>query len=170
MSLVVVNARLDIQKLIKNLLISLGTGILASFLAGDALFAYSRFNKPGFSPPFFLISIIWAIMYISIGIAAYITEINSGSGKNLYRYGSYSIDKKSILNLYYFHLIFNFLWTVIIFKFNSPIIALIDMILLFLLVILVAVGFIKLNKSTAIFMVPYLIWCFYLLILNIGLL
>lgn len=163
MSMYVVNARLDIQKLLKNLVISLGTGVLTSFLAGDPNTVYTQLGKPAFALPSFLFPMFWTILYIAMGIAAYVVDVNSTGSCS-------SFDGKPMLKLYYLHLLFNFLWPIFFFSFGSPVLALVDMILLFVLAALVTFGFAKCSRSTLIFMGPYMLWLLYEMILNISLL
>lgn len=151
----VVNAHLDLKLLFKNLVISLGTGIIASLIASDAISQYSQMAKPAFAPPAFLFPLVWTILYLFMGIAAYIVEINGC---------------RQIRNLYYLHLVINFLWPILFFVADAPFLALIDLFVLTILVLTLTIGFGKCKTTTLFFMIPYLLWCLFAFWLNLNLL
>lgn len=155
MSMFVVNARLDLKILLKNLALSLGTGIAASLLASNAAAQYIQMAKPYFAPPAFLFPLVWTILYLFMGVAAYTVEINGC---------------RPILKLYRLHLIVNFLWPILFFVANAPFAALIDLLVLIVLVLVITIGFAKCKPCTLVFMVPYLLWCLYAFWLNLNLL
>ena len=155
MSMFVVNARLDLKTLFKNLVISLGTGIIASLIISDAVAQYSQMAKPAFAPPAFLFPLVWTILYLFMGIAAYIVEINGC---------------RQTLNLYYLHLVVNFLWPILFFVVEAPFLALIDLLVLIILVLTLTIGFGKCKATTLFFMIPYLLWCLFAFWVNLNLL
>lgn len=155
MSIFVVNARLDLKMLFKNLVLSLGTGILASLIASNATAQYMQMSKPYFAPPSFVFPLVWTILYLFMGIAAYIAEINGC---------------RQILKLYRLHLVVNFLWPILFFVANAPFAALIDLLVLIVLVLVLTIGFGKCKAITLFFMLPYLLWCLFALWLNLNLL
>ena len=160
MSLVVVNARLDIQKLFKHLSLSLGVGILSSLFTGNSISSYPQTDKmTAITPPTTIFPVIWTILYIAMGIAAYIIDINCSK--------SYNSDYKKVLYLYYAQLFLNFMWPITFFKFASPILALANIIILIIALSLTILGFAKYNKHASFFMLPHLSWCIFTLILNI---
>lgn len=155
MSVFVVNARLDLKLLLKNLVLSLGTGIAASLIASNAASQYMQLSKPAFAPPAFLFPVVWTILYLFMGIAAYIVEINGC---------------RQILNLYYLHLAVNFLWPILFFVANAPFSALIVLFILIIMVLTLTIGFGKCKATTLFFMIPYLLWCLFAFWLNLNLL
>ncbi len=155
MSIFVVNARLDLKILFKNLVLSLGTGILASLIASNATSQYMQLAKPNLAPPAFLFPLVWTILYLFMGIAAYIVEINGC---------------RQILKLYYLHLVVNFLWPILFFVANAPFAALIALLVLIVLVLVLTIGFGKCKATTLFFMIPYLLWCLFAFWLNLNLL
>lgn len=156
----IVNARLDIQKLLKNLVLSLGTGIAASLLSPNTFSIYQQLQKPFFAPPGFLFPIVWTIFYIFLGTAAYLTETKCCTL-------CYRNECRKTLSIYYIHLIFNFLWSIIFFTAGSALFAFLDIIAMIITGVIFSIGFAKINKTTLIFTVPYLLWCLFAALLNI---
>jgi len=161
MSILIVNAYINIQKLFKNLTISLGTGILAAFCSGNVSLTYSQMKTPSFAPLGFIFPIIWTLLYTGLGISAYISEMKDAP--------CYT-GLKNTTKLYYLQLIFSFMWPVLFFNFKMPLAALISLFILVLLTIAVGMNFLKQSKYTLIFTLPYLIWCVFLILLNIFML
>lgn len=118
---------------------------------------YSELVKPIFAPPSFVFPIVWTILYIMIGIAAYKVYILKYEG----------IDVSSALFVYSIQLLLNFLWPFIFFGFRLYGIAFIELIILVLFVILTIKRFYdKAGKEAALLMIPYLIWLVYAGVLN----
>ena len=163
MSLFIVNTRLNIQKLCKNIVLSLGIGILSTLITGRTYEIYIALEAPSFAPPAALFPIIWTVLYISIGIAAYMAE---SICHNQYLQSS----GDPFLKMHYLQLFLSFMWFIVFFIFDSPIAALITMILLIISILLITVGFAKHNRYTLVFTVPYLLWHFYVALINIALL
>ncbi len=148
---------IDFKKLLKNLAIPLGVGFLASFLIRDGVdFFNESVNKPAFSPPAFLYPIAWTILYISMGIAAYITE----TGKN-------KADNKPFI-FYFSQLAVNFLWPLVFFNLRWYFLSIIVIIALLVLVVLTFVEFFKVNKIAGYLLIPYILWLLFATALNIG--
>ena len=63
--------KFSFSKLLVSILISLGTGVLSGLLSRGGMEVYQRVNKPAFSPPPILFPIVWTILFILMGISAY---------------------------------------------------------------------------------------------------
>lgn len=103
-------------------------------------------------PPL-IFSIVWAILYLLMGYSAYRIEFESGE-KNIH--------------LYYVSLIFNFLWLPLFFLLNSPIIALIDLLILLFLIVFNFKKYYKIDRTSAYLLLPYIIWLLFAVTLNIS--
>ena len=112
---------------------------------------YSYFDKPPLSPPAITFPIVWTILYILMGI-------------------SYTLSNKNenISKVYYLQLIFNYLWTFIFFTLDLKFLAIIWLIILIVLVFKMYKLFKEDNKISAYLQIPYIIWLFIALYLNIG--
>ncbi len=148
---------IEFKKLLKNLAIPLGVGILASLLIRDGVdFFNESVNKPAFSPPAFLFPIAWTILYILMGVAAYIVEISKNK-----------TDNKPFI-FYFTQLAVNFLWPLVFFNLKWYFLSIVVIAALLTLVILTFIEFFKINKTAGYLLIPYILWLLFATALNIG--
>ena len=69
------------KKLIISLLISLGVGGLSALITGSSMDTYKYLVKPPLAPPSILFPIVWTILFILMGISAYMVY-DSGDENN----------------------------------------------------------------------------------------
>ena len=144
-----------------NKYLSLGLILLVTFAAsGIGGFVTSSFKEPWYSeiilptfnPPSWVFGPVWTTLYILMSVAIWIVWRKTS-------------DKK-ILQLYFVHLFFNAIWSVIFFGFHQIFIALIDLgIILFFIIWLMKIYY-QINKISFLLMIPYLLWSIYALVLN----
>ncbi|WP_425324208.1 TspO/MBR family protein [Kineothrix sedimenti] len=139
--------------LIIFILIPLAIGSLSALISGNMSMYYSL-NKPAFSPPANLFSIVWTILYILMGISSYIIYIsgNPNTTKALY--------------VYALQLFFNFCWSIIFFGLSQYLFAFIWLLILILLIVKMIQLFYKISPIAAYLQIPYLIWCIFAAYLN----
>lgn len=149
--------RIRFIPLILSIGIPLILGGITAALMPNMKEVYSGLTKPVFAPPSFVFPIVWTILYVMMGIAAYKVYILKYDG----------IDVSSALFVYSIQLLLNFLWTFIFFGFRLYGIAFIELIILVFFVLLTIKRFYdKAGKESALLMVPYLIWLVYAGVLN----
>ena len=146
---------MNLKKLIISIFIPLAVGGLSALLTKNGMDAYKLLEKPMLAPPSIVFPIVWSILFILMGISAYLI------------YNSNSTDDKA-LTLYGAQLIFNFFWTIIFFSLKLRLLAFIWLIILIILVILMIKEFYKINKTSAYLQIPYLIWLLFAAYLNIA--
>lgn len=132
-----------------SLLISLGTGAVSSLLTPNVSEQYQTLYKPPLAPPGWLFPIVWTILFILMGVAAYLVYLSD------------SPDKDTALRLYLIQLVVNVGWSVIFFRLNAYLLAFTWLLLLFFLVYLTTKEFYKINKTAGYLMIPYLLWIIY---------
>ncbi|MBE6023085.1 MAG: tryptophan-rich sensory protein [Cellulosilyticum sp.] len=141
-----------------SIAISVGTGLLAAVLTRGSMMMYEGFVKPPLSPPAWLFPIVWTILYILMGISAYI----------IYESPVEAQQKEKVLSIYGFQLFFNFLWSIVFFNFNNYLLAIGIILILWGLIIAMIVNFNKINKVAGWLQVPYLLWVTFATYLNIA--
>ena len=139
-----------------SLLISLGTGAVAGLIVKDAAAKYNMMIKPALAPPAIVFPIVWTLLYILMGVAAYLIYM---SGKN---------GKDDALKLYAEQLIFNFIWPIIFFRTGWILFAFIWILALWLLVALCTLNFSRIDKRAAWLFVPYLVWTTFAVYLTLA--
>ncbi len=144
-----------------NKYLSLGLILLVTFAAsGIGGFVTSSFKEPWYSeiilptfnPPSWVFSPVWTVLYILMSVAIWIVW-------------SKTSDKK-ILQLYFVHLFFNAIWSIIFFGFHQIFIALIDLGIILIFIIWLMKIYYQVSKISFLLMTPYLLWCSYALVLN----
>lgn len=143
------------KDLIISLCFSLGIGFLSSILTMNSMDIYKYLNKPRFSLPSIIFPIVWTVIYILLGISAYII------------YKSKKNNKKALI-IYLLQLLFNFIWPISFFLLNYRLLALFIIIILLFLVIFMILEFYKVNYISAYLQIPYLFWVLFATYLNYG--
>lgn len=139
------------KRLLLYILVPLIAGFIGNLIAGGTDI-YNKINTPSFAPPGFLFPIVWSILYIAMGISAYlISKENNNQKAN---------------KLYYVQLIVNSLWSILFFRFKLFAVSTLWLVLLLVLVSFMIYEFYKLNKTSALINIPYLLWISFAFILN----
>ncbi|MBR4101089.1 MAG: tryptophan-rich sensory protein [Oscillospiraceae bacterium] len=133
-------------------------GALSGLLSGNFSSFYSELVKPPLSPPGILFPIVWAILYAIMGISAYM----------IYTSDAGDMKKRNALSLYAAQLFFNFLWSIVFFRFEQPAAALGVLLLLAILIVLMILAFRKIRPLAGYLNIPYLLWVLFAMYLNIG--
>jgi len=116
---------------------------------------YSMLVMPAYNPPDWVFAPVWTTLYLLMTIAIW----------KFWHSKNRDIDT---IYIYIVHLIFNTTWSIVFFVFHKIILALIVLIILILLIIVLIVRFKRVNLLSYYLMIPYLLWCFYALLLNLS--
>lgn len=142
--------------LITSICIALGIGFLSSFFTNPHMEVYAHINKPFLSPPGYLFSIVWTVLYVLMGISSYLV------------YLSKDYTKQAALYMYATQLAVNFLWPIVFFVFRQYFLAFLILIVLWIMVVIMIASFHSIHRLAGILQYPYLIWLSYALYLNAG--
>ena len=115
---------------------------------------YSEIILPSFNPPSWVFAPVWSTLYLLMAIAICRVWINSFHIK--------------ILKIYFLHLFFNSIWSIIFFGFHLIGLALVNLILILIFIVFLMREYLKRDKISFYLMIPYLSWSSYALILNIS--
>jgi tryptophan-rich sensory protein len=113
---------------------------------------YSEIILPSFNPPSWVFGPVWTILYVLMSVAAWSTWKKK-------------FDKK-ILLIYFVHLFFNAIWSIIFFGFHEIGLALIDLVIIIFFIILLMKIYYRDNLISFYLVIPYFLWSSYALILN----
>lgn len=136
----------------KFIIILVFTFLVGTFPSWFIKPSISGLALPPFYPPTILFPIVWTILYILMSISLYLASKNT----------------TSVYPIYIAQIIVNSLWTVIFFGLRLFTFGYLWIILLITLVIIMMYKFYKQNKISMYLLIPYLIWLFIALYLNIG--
>ena len=120
---------------------------------------YATLNKPSFSPPNWVFGPVWTMLYILMGVAAYLVY-RERAGKNKAK------EANAALVFFGVQLALNILWSLLFFGLHSPLYGLICIILLWLAIAVTIVKFYKISKTGGLLLVPYLLWVSFASVLN----
>lgn len=144
--------------LILSIVIAQAAGLIGSIFTFSAIPTwYAGLEKPFFSPPNWLFGPAWLLLYTLMGTAAYLVWKKRGiSGA------------KSALLLYGVHLAFNALWSIIFFGMKNPGLAFGEIVILWALILVVSLKFLKIEKLAGLLFIPYIAWVTFAAILNFA--
>ena len=146
---------IDWKKLLKFIAVPLIVGGLSALFTMGAMKEFATVNKPPLSPPAWLFPVVWTVLYILMGISAYlVSESDNSGGKALLYYGA--------------QLFFNFFWSIIFFNLQWYLFAFVWLLVLLLLVVITTVLFYRSSKLAGILMIPYLLWLSFAAYLNLA--
>jgi benzodiazapine receptor len=153
--------KIDFSKLVPSLIFPLVVGISGTFLTVERITGYYlTLVKPPLNPPNWVFGPVWTFLYITLGIALYVFW-NSPKKATLKEKGHL---------FFILQLICNFLWSMIFFNLQSPLGAALDIGLMIVLTCITMHYFNKINRTSALIMIPYLLWTCFAAYLNIGIL
>ncbi len=144
------------KELILNILVPVLLGILVGFLIMPSINDYQKLLQPSLSPPNYLFSLVWIILYILMGISFYLISTTN------------SFKKKRASDIYFTQLFVNLLWPIIFFTFKLRFFAFIWIIILIILVTMMIFEFYKIYKKAAYLQIPYLLWILFAAYLNFS--
>lgn len=144
------------KSLLVSLAISLGAGVLGNIAGGNNSGQYEQLYQPPLAPPGWVFPIVWTILFILMGIAAYLI------------YESASPEKKEALGIYAAQLIANIGWSLIFFGLDAYLLAFAWILLLWYFIFLTWQSFRKINKTAGWLLVPYLAWVTFATYLNLA--
>lgn len=111
---------------------------------------YNQLDKPAFNPPNSLFAPVWTILYVLMGISAFLIWKRPRSQH-----------RRAALILYAIQLMLNFLWSFIFFYFKLPAAALVEIVMLLTTVIFWMYTTYKVHRTAALIQIPYVLWlCF----------
>ena len=122
-------------------------GSLASTQASSDLW-YLSLHKSDLNPPSYVFGIVWPILYVLMMISAYLAH-------------------KRIYGIFIIQLVFNAAWSWLFFKFQMPLISLVDIYLLIALNLYITTLMYRENKLAFILFIPYVLWISFASYLNL---
>ncbi len=118
---------------------------------------YSGLNKPFFNPPNWLFAPVWTTLYILLGLSLYFVLL-------------FADKKEKTKALFWFaaQMSLNFLWSFLFFYFHNPLLAFINIVILWLSIFMMIRHFGTIYKPAAYMNIPYLAWVSFATLLNLA--
>jgi len=133
--------------LIVSVILAAAIGSMASTSASTDSW-YLLLNKSELNPPSYVFGIVWPILYILMMASAFLAH-------------------KKIFSIFIVQLFFNAAWSWLFFRFQMPLIALLDIYLLIAINIYILNLMYKENKLAFFLFIPYVVWISFASYLNL---
>lgn len=131
-------------------------GFTASQFQADSIETwYPYLNKPSVTPPDIAFPIAWNILYLCMGISIGFILISD------------SVQKRFLVGLFIVQLLLNFGWSMLFFYMRSPLLGLIDIILLDIAIIIYLFKSYPVSKVSSYLFIPYVLWVTFAAYLNL---
>lgn len=148
-------------KLIMGIALCLGAGLTGSFFTSPNIPTwYAQLQKPAFAPPNWVFGPVWTLLFVLMGIAFAMI------------WNKYGIVKGAAvaITLFLIQLLFNIFWSAAFFGLRSPLLGLIDILILLILIFATIRSFYQVSHVSAYLLVPYAGWVSFATILNTAIL
>jgi benzodiazapine receptor len=150
---------LNIVKLLLALAACLCAGFIGSMFTTSKIPTwYAALQKPGFTPPNWLFAPAWTVLYILMGVAAFL----------VWRKGLNNAGVRKALILFLVQLVLNALWSIVFFGMQSPFGGVIVIVILWVAILMTLLQFFRISKAAGGLMIPYILWVTYAASLNIS--
>jgi len=147
----------DMKKLIFSIFICLFAGFIGSFFTSPAIPTwYATLQKPTFAPPNWVFFPVWTSLFIMMGISLFLVWQKE--------------DKKvkTALIIFAGQLVLNALWSVAFFGFRSPLLGLMEIVILWVAILATILSFMKVSRTAAYLLIPYILWVSFAAFVNFS--
>lgn len=139
-------------------IVCLAVGYLSGIVTRESVTTwFATIEKPSFNPPNWVFQPVWTALYIMMGIAAGLVWQQSDTKKE---------EVRTALIFFFVQLALNALWSLLFFGLKNPLLALIEIIVLWLMIYETYIKFGKLHKTAGYLFIPYLLWVGFATLLN----
>lgn len=149
----------DILKLGISIVLCQLVGFLGSLFTTPAIPTwYKTLRKPFFTPPNWIFSPVWISLFILMGISLFMVWRRQDHPRF-----------KTALIFFFVQLILNVFWSAAFFGLRSPLLGLIDIVLLWIAILVTIKTFFKVSKTAGLLLLPYILWVSFAILLNFSL-
>ena len=117
---------------------------------------YATLAKPSFNPPNWIFGPVWTILYLMMGISAYLIWSQKKEWSHNWK----------ALAFFDLQLGLNVLWSIIFFGMQNPGLAFVEIIILLTALAVTIIKFYKISKIAAYLLIPYFLWGCFATVLN----
>jgi benzodiazapine receptor len=150
---------MNIFKIIASILICQLAGFIGSIFTAPAIPNwYAQLKKPSFTPPSWLFAPAWITLFFLMGISLYL----------IWNRGLERGEVKTALFIFTIQLILNILWSFLFFGLKSPLLGLVDIVLLWFAILVTILSFYRISPKAAFLLIPYILWVSFATLLNFS--
>ena len=152
------------SKLIIAIAISELAGLVGSVFTLPSIPAwYATLTRPEIAPPNWVFGPVWTTLYALMGISLFL----------IWKQHPYKLEFVRMLRvwkwaiaLFFIQLVLNTLWSIIFFGLQSPGVALVEIVFLWVAILATIITFYKISHPAAWLLVPYILWVSFAAYLN----
>lgn len=149
----------EMKKLIFSIFICLCAGFIGSFFTSPAIPTwYATLQKPSFAPPNWVFFPVWTSLFIMMGISLFLVWQKGWEDKKV----------KTAVYIFAAQLVLNALWSAAFFGLRSPLLGLIEIIILLIVIIATILSFMEISRTAAYLLIPYILWVSFAAIVNFS--
>ena len=146
-----------VLKFIASIIICQSAGVFGSLVTFEAIPVwYVTLEKPFFAPPNWIFGPVWIILYFLMGVSLYIVWENELKSKT----------RNIFFVVFGIQLILNTLWSFLFFGLRSPLLGLVDILILDAMVAVTIIYAKRVSKYAAMLLIPYMVWIIIASVLN----
>jgi tryptophan-rich sensory protein len=147
---------------ISRILTLVGTCLVIGYFSGMVTRSaittwYPTLTKPSFNPPNWIFAPVWTMLFVMMGVAAGLVWNRMNQEKE--------VVKKALI-YFAIQLALNALWSYLFFGLKNPMLAGIEIVVLWLMIYETYLKFAKINTIAGYLMIPYLLWVSFASVLN----
>jgi benzodiazapine receptor len=150
---------IDVSKLVVSILVCQAAGVIGGLATAPNVETwYAYVEKPTFTPPDWVFSPVWISLYLLMGVSGYL----------VWRKGLDKSGVRKAMAVYVVQLILNPVWSFAFFGLHSPLAGLVVIVILWFSIILTIFYFLKVSRTAAFLLVPYILWVSFATVLNFS--
>lgn len=130
---------------------------------------YGTLEKPALAPPNWLFGPVWTLLYLLMGISVYLIWQKRNASLSWLPWRRERADVVSFaFVLFWIHLFFNAIWSIVFFNFHALGWALVNIAVIWLFIVAMMIVFWKVDRRATYLLIPYLLWVSFASALNYG--
>lgn len=147
----------NFAKLLISIIICQMAGVIGSVFTTPQIGAwYVYLKKPLLSPPNWVFGPVWTLLFILMGVSLWF----------IWTAETKKIKKKAII-FFATQLVLNISWSFLFFGIQSPLLAFLGIICLWLAILFTILEFYKISKIASYLLIPYIVWVSFASYLNL---
>lgn len=140
--------------------ICFSVAVLGSLATSSSLDTwYDGLVKPDWNPPAWVFGPVWTVLYAMMGVSAWLVWQRRHQEDTDYPLGWFAVQ-----------LMLNLLWSLFFFGLRSPLVALMDIVMLWAAIAITMNQFWRVHRGASLLMFPYLLWVSFATALNAAIL
>jgi benzodiazapine receptor len=143
------NTYMLIAKGIGAVAICEGAGVLGSLFTTPRIGTwYQTLTLPSFAPPSWVFGPVWITLYFLMGLSLFL----------VLRQGHSGVPIQGAILIFAVQLFLNVLWSFLFFGLESPLLGLVEIIILWAFILLTIWQFYRISRPAAYLLIPYIVW------------